>query len=392
MKRVFVFDGNFIGPASRALAGLIAFAAIFTLIHCGSRSKSAKSLKSELAQRAGMDIPESTSLTASGPISGPPSVRFGPVDVWYRDSGDSILLATRSGGRVLLHVDLDNNGVADERADLIYAPLDRSSVCAEYWRPEWASASWGEFKTAATVHLRRSGSDWEEIWKLPKRELDTTGGTVSVVFQVFDEETQSSSFYPATPFTEVAKLNVSNFTSELVSSTPPTQTGPPAGTQGESPSGARPPANVPGAKQIRAQPPAAVRPTESVKEVLHEVSPSVSSPVPDDPAAGKRSFILEVFSRTKRIQKGSSFAIDDPTLGELGHGDLKARVWVDGPAVPRNRLTIEWTVNGVVTDRQKSVLSNALVEYGNEPTAGIYKVTVRLDGQTVSEFMFGIAQ
>jgi len=98
----------------------------------------------------------------------------------------------------------------------------------------------------------------------------------------------------------------------------------------------------------------------------------------------------QVLSRSRPIQKGSAFAMDDPVMGELGHGDLKAMVQLDGPLPPRPRLTIEWTVNGTVTDRQKVVSPGQLVEYNNEPIPGIYKVTIRLDGRPVEEFGFRI--
>ena len=97
----------------------------------------------------------------------------------------------------------------------------------------------------------------------------------------------------------------------------------------------------------------------------------------------------QVLSRSRPIQNGTSFAMDDPVMGELGHGDLKAMVQFDGP-VPRPRLTIEWMVNGTVTDRQKPVSPNELVEYNNEPIPGVYKLTIRLDGRPVEEFRFRI--
>jgi hypothetical protein len=97
----------------------------------------------------------------------------------------------------------------------------------------------------------------------------------------------------------------------------------------------------------------------------------------------------QVLSRSRPIQNGTSFAMDDPEMGELAHGDLKAMVQFDGP-LPRPRLTIEWMVNGTVTDRQKPVSPNELVEYNNEPIPGVYKVTVRLDGRPVEEFRFRI--
>lgn len=139
-----------------------------------------------------------------------------------------------------------------------------------------------------------------------------------------------------------------------------------------------------------------------VPPVTPPVTPTVATLRPVDPpkrvpkqvAAVARPMLAttiktQVLSRSRPIQKGGAFAMDDPVMGELGHGDLKAMVQFDGP-LPRPRLTIEWTVNGTVTDRQKPVSPGELVEYNNEPIPGVYKVTVRVDGRAVEEFGFRI--
>jgi hypothetical protein len=108
--------------------------------------------------------------------------------------------------------------------------------------------------------------------------------------------------------------------------------------------------------------------------------------VPVAPVSGIRTQLL---SRSRPIPKDFTFSMSDPAYGELAHGDLKAIVHTDAP-VSRSRLTIEWTVSGTVTDRQKPVLANELMEYNNEPIPGSYKVTVRLDGRPVEEFRFRI--
>jgi serine/threonine protein kinase len=134
-----------------------------------------------------------------------------------------------------------------------------------------------------------------------------------------------------------------------------------------------------------------------------ETPPVVASRIVDPPKLGREKRRVEtatspmlvtgiktqVLSRSRPIQNGTSFAMDDPVMGELAHGDLKAMVQFDGP-LPRPRLTIEWMVNGTVTDRQKPVSPNELVEYNNEPIPGVYKVTIRLDGRPVEEFRFRI--
>ena len=122
-------------------------------------------------------------------------------------------------------------------------------------------------------------------------------------------------------------------------------------------------------------------------------TPGITPPRPVDPPpvvpAGP-AVKVQALSRDQAIPKGGSFSIADPTLGELGHGDLKAQVRVDGPLTPRSKVTIEWSVNGVVTDRQKPVSPGRVVEYNNEPTSGTYKITIRVDGRPVDEFSFRI--
>jgi serine/threonine protein kinase len=108
--------------------------------------------------------------------------------------------------------------------------------------------------------------------------------------------------------------------------------------------------------------------TASVREV-----PQVSPPPPLE-----RAYQLAVYSRDRNhpIQEDTSFRYDDPTLGELADGDIKAFVTVDGQPLPTNgELTLEWVVDGVPTDKGKVTLGQMSV-YGNEPTPGTYVVTL----------------
>lgn len=81
----------------------------------------------------------------------------------------------------------------------------------------------------------------------------------------------------------------------------------------------------------------------------------------------------------------------DPTLGELGHGDLKVVIQSDSLQARKSRFSLEWIVDGVVMDR-KPVFANQEVEYGNEPTPGAYQVNLRLDKKTVASFNFRITK
>ena len=132
------------------------------------------------------------------------------------------------------------------------------------------------------------------------------------------------------------------------------------------------------AKNITKTDPVPLKPAKNIAKT------DLAPPIP------ARNFTIVVLSRAQPFPIGTSFAINDPKLGELGHGDLKALVRMEGPPVPAGRLTIEWSVNGVVTERQKPVSPNESIEYENEPTLGNYKVTIRLDGRSVADFVFRI--
>ncbi len=109
---------------------------------------------------------------------------------------------------------------------------------------------------------------------------------------------------------------------------------------------------------------------------------------PPPPSTPEPSLDLTVFSRTRKLENGLNFSYGDPTLGELGHGDLKALVRATG-ALPKGKLTLDWIVDGLRMD-SKQVSPNQQVEYGNEPTAGTYKVTLRLDAKELKTVVFRI--
>jgi len=83
--------------------------------------------------------------------------------------------------------------------------------------------------------------------------------------------------------------------------------------------------------------------------------------------------------------------LGDQQLGELGAGDLKATVQYDGAQPPRGVLTLDWAIDGLLMGLPKRVAPNQVVEYGNEPTAGSYTVTLRLDARPVQTFTFRIS-
>jgi hypothetical protein len=111
------------------------------------------------------------------------------------------------------------------------------------------------------------------------------------------------------------------------------------------------------------------------------------------------SFSIDVLSRgTHKIEEGSSFPLLDPQLGELAQGDLAAMVSFEGQRLAHGPLQLEWALDGVVTDRKPVVLKpgrgaqQVMVQYGNEPSAGSYRITLKLQNHLVRTFTFRITQ
>jgi hypothetical protein len=73
----------------------------------------------------------------------------------------------------------------------------------------------------------------------------------------------------------------------------------------------------------------------------------------------------------------------------MAQGDLTAMISFEGQHMPRGPLVLEWALDGVVVDRVKASL-NQFIEYGNEPSAGSYRVTVKLNGRPIQSFTFRI--
>jgi serine/threonine-protein kinase len=117
--------------------------------------------------------------------------------------------------------------------------------------------------------------------------------------------------------------------------------------------------------------------------------PRPLEPIPILDSEAALGFTIEVYSRVRPIKDGDSFDFSDPVRGELAHGDLRAIVTYGGIQPPRGRLTLEWAVDGVSMDR-KTVPLTQLVEYGNQPTAGDYVLTLYLDRRPVQAFKFTI--
>lgn len=101
-----------------------------------------------------------------------------------------------------------------------------------------------------------------------------------------------------------------------------------------------------------------------------------------------KGFSLVVYSRRNLVGQGISFALKDPSLGEMGAGDLRAEVRANGP-VGKGTLSLEWELDG--TPMSASLVKpGAVYEYRNEPSPGTYKVILRQDANKVAEYTFRI--
>jgi hypothetical protein len=137
-----------------------------------------------------------------------------------------------------------------------------------------------------------------------------------------------------------------------------------------------------------AAPPAAVQPHAAPAE---PPPARIPPPPPITSSVATRGFTLTLLSRDHPIGRDSTFSLSDQQLGELAAGDLKASVQYDGAQPPRGTLTLDWFIDGLPMGIPKKVAPNQIVEYGNEPTAGSYTVTLRLDGRAVQTFTFRIS-
>lgn len=199
-------------PARNHRNGVLGLACAVALFGCSGRPK-AKAIADKTAHREHkvIEIQESNGLRETGELSGPSSWSPGEdLDVWYRDAGDSVLVATRSMGRVLMHVDFNRSGDRDSSQDRVYALTPDLKVSSQYCRPTWATAAWGELKTSASVEFwNRAGSSNLILWKLPKVELSPLQDGADVTFEIFDERYQSSVFRPGAPFDAVVRMKYS---------------------------------------------------------------------------------------------------------------------------------------------------------------------------------------
>ena len=97
---------------------------------------------------------------------------------------------------------------------------------------------------------------------------------------------------------------------------------------------------------------------------------------------------IELFSRTHSIEPGITFSAKDFEIGEMAQGDLQAVV--RGHAA-KGKMTLDWYVDNIRMD-SKEIVPNKVVAYGNDPTAGDYRVVLRQNLKEVSRFTFRLTK
>jgi hypothetical protein len=116
---------------------------------------------------------------------------------------------------------------------------------------------------------------------------------------------------------------------------------------------------------------------------------------PEVYSSAPKGYSLAVYSRKANdkehlIANSLSFKYRDPTLGEMGSGDLKAMVLLNGPPPGKGHLlSLVWKVDGTVMDAH-FVNPNTVTEFGSEPIRGTYQLMLMLDKDKVAEYTFRI--
>jgi hypothetical protein len=154
-------------------------------------------------------LPQSGEYDDGRGLQGTPSVELGNGDlvVYYRDLGDDVALEFRSSRVVVLNADVDQNGVAETGIDVAYGSFPDGRVCTWFVAHEGSPSNCGEYRSAAAVRVRKTGSTWDFAWRIPKRELSHSREGACVTFEAFDGATQTSRYYPGRPFSKVYRLD-----------------------------------------------------------------------------------------------------------------------------------------------------------------------------------------
>jgi hypothetical protein len=133
----------------------------------------------------------------------------GMMTVRYREAGDQVEIEMRASGMPILYVDQEGNGKVDAAGDgRSYAAYPSGLPCVQRMRSE-ETAQCGNVPSSATTRVSGDQEHWSVEWTIPKREISVKEAVADVVFGVFREKDQRTSYYPDHPFAHVYRLNFS---------------------------------------------------------------------------------------------------------------------------------------------------------------------------------------
>jgi len=126
------------------------------------------------------------------------------------------------------------------------------------------------------------------------------------------------------------------------------------------------------------------------RQVVQAPQPPPELPELPRPPGSQPGYSLVVYSRdtAHQIGNGISFDLRDPTLGEMGPGDLMAQVVLVGPPSKGN-LSVECNLDGT-TMAYRPAKPNSMVTFRDRPSPGTYRIILRQDTKVLQEYTFRI--
>lgn len=131
------------------------------------------------------------------------SLANGLIRIWYADLGDSLAIRVVAREAVVVHVDMNQNGIVDRLADVKFGALDDGSLCAEFEHDKGEEPRCNEVPSQAKSLVRPIGDELDTLWKIPKAELGRGTRGANVSLELFNTDSQKSTFLPAPPFSQV---------------------------------------------------------------------------------------------------------------------------------------------------------------------------------------------
>jgi hypothetical protein len=175
---------------------------------CGCRKSDGPA--KTVAEAPAREIPLEASATVNA--AGRPlgrealSLAGGAVRIWYADLGDSLGIRVASRDAVVVHVDMNQNGSLDRLVDEKFGALDDGSLCVQFEHDQGDAPQCNEVASQAKSLVLPSGDELDTLWKIPKAELGRSARSANIGLELFNTESQKSTFLPAPPFSQVYVL------------------------------------------------------------------------------------------------------------------------------------------------------------------------------------------